>query len=158
MRLFKPSLMNEYQQDCMHRFYVAHEEKRLYSIEFRQTCILRLILQTASGAIESLVEIVKDNAGLVQAKSAYLPFELRQILSRAISAAKSSKSTKVESKKESKVVKRTGETSISQSGTPVKHRTRIQSNIKAVARDVTAAVEGNNGGNTETDPECTEES
>ena len=59
---------------------------------------------TASGAIESCVEIVKDNAGLIQSNPAYLPFELRQILSRAISAAKSSKSSKAEPKKESKEV------------------------------------------------------
>jgi len=95
---------------------------------------------------------------LVQANPAYLPYELRQILTRAISAAKSTKSNKADAKKG---VKRHAEVSeentISRSGTPVKHRTKKQSNVKAVARDVLPEVQEDDGGQIETDPECIEE-
>ena len=94
-------------------------------VEFRQTCIYKIAeelelevekvvlppavvdwffqyldnFDTANSALESCFEIVKDNAGLVQANPAYLPYELRQILTRAISAAKSAKSNKADAKK-----------------------------------------------------------
>ena len=50
-------------------------------------------------ATSAWVKIVKDNAGLIQANPAYLPYELCQFLSRAISSAKSSKISKAEPKK-----------------------------------------------------------
>jgi hypothetical protein len=153
-------------------------------VEFRQTCIYKIAeelelevekvvlppavvdwffqyldnFDTANSALEACVEIVKDNAGLVQANPAYLPYELRQILTRAISAAKSAKSNKPDAKKGVKRhAEQSEENTISRSGTPVKHRTKKQSNVKAVARDVLPETQEEDVGETETDPECIEE-
>ena len=84
-------------------------------VEFRQTCTYKIAAElevevdqvvllppviawffkyfdksTAPRALESYVEIVRDNAGLIQAKPAYIPFYFHQILNRSITAAKSS--------------------------------------------------------------------
>jgi len=77
---------------------------------------------TSPAALECCVQFVKDTAGLLSANPSYLPFKLRQIVTRAINTLTSS--VKKEHKKSNKSqlpASEEEESGVSASTTPVKH-------------------------------------
>ena len=119
-------------------------------VEFRQTCLYKIAeeldipveqvdlpqpvqtwfqehlinFETSPAAIECCVQLVKDTAGLLSANPSYIPFELRNIVTRAINTLTSSlKKVKTNSNKREQhaCVTEEEEGTISASTTPVTH-------------------------------------
>ena len=94
---------------------------------------------TSPAALECCVQFVKDTAGLLSANPSYLPFELRQIVTRAINTLTSSvKKEQKKTKKRELPASEEEESGISATSTPVKHIVQKES-IQQANRTQTAS-------------------
>ena len=119
-------------------------------VEFRQTCLYKIAeeldipveqvdlpqpvqtwfqehlihFDTSPAAIECCVQLVKDTAGLLSANPSYIPFELHNVMTRAINSLTSSikkVNRKSNNREQHASVTEEEEGPISASTTPVKH-------------------------------------
>ena len=110
---------------------------------------------TSAASIECCVQFVQDNVGLLAANPAHIPFELRTILSRAISILKPA--PKKSKKRQVLVSDEEEEGYGSTSGTPVKHILTKKGGKPARKQQKALEVEQINDSDNAIDPDATEE-
>jgi len=111
---------------------------------------------TSPAALECCVQFVKDTAGLLSANPSYLPFELRQIVTRAVNTLTSSvKKVQKKSNKRELPPSEEEESGASATTTPVKH---IQHKGKRISKKQTVPqLQATNTNESNYDPDATEE-